>query len=222
MTTDAAGRAPAPGDPSTFVAAANAEETHVLLRRAILIRHGETEWNLSGQHTGVTDIPLTDNGRIAARGLAPLAATARFVLVLTSPLHRARETCALAGLGAQAQVDPNLIEWNYGAYEGLTLTEIHAQDPDWMLFTDGCPGGESPAQVGARVDQVIARIRGVEGDVALFGHGHFFKVFAARWLGLPASAGSHFVLDPATVSVLSHYHGSPAVKSWNAPLMLRA
>jgi broad specificity phosphatase PhoE len=221
MNTDVLGRAPAPDDTRTFVAAANAEETHVLLRRAVLIRHGETEWTLSGQHTGVTDIPLTDIGRTAARGLAPLAAKANFALVLTSPLHRARETCALAGLGAQAQVDTNLIEWNYGAYEGLTPKEIHARDPGWMLFTDGCPGGESPAQVGARVDQIIARIRGVEGDVALFGHGHFFRVFAARWLGLPASAGSHFLLDPGTVSVLSHYRSVPAVKSWNAPLMLR-
>jgi broad specificity phosphatase PhoE len=196
--------------------------TDALERTAVLIRHGETEWNVSGQHTSVTDIPLTESGRTAARGLAPLAAKASFALVLTSPLGRARETCALAGLGPQAQIEPNLREWSYGAYEGLTSNEIHARDPGWMLFTDGCPEGESPTQVGARVDQVIARIRGVEGDVALFGHGHFFRVFAARWLGLPASAGSHFVLDTGTVSVLSHYRGIPAVKSWNAPLMLRA
>jgi probable phosphoglycerate mutase len=196
--------------------------TDALERTAVLIRHGETEWNVSGQHTSVTDIPLTESGRTAARGLAPLAAQASFALVLTSPLGRARETCALAGLGPQAQIEPNLREWNYGAYEGLTSNEIHTRDPGWMLFTDGCPQGESPTQVGARVDQVIARIRGVEGDVALFGHGHFFRVFAARWLGLPASAGSHFVLDTGTVSVLSHYRGIPAVKSWNAPLMLRA
>jgi probable phosphoglycerate mutase len=151
----------------------------------------------------------------------PLAARANFTLVLTSPLNRARETCALAGLGGQAEVDPNLVEWNYGEYEGLTTKEIHAQDPGWMLFTDGCPGGESPEQVATRVDRVITRIRGVEGDIALFGHGHFFRVFASRWLGLPAAAGSHFLLDPGTVSVLSHYRGVPAVKSWNAPLMLR-
>ena len=169
----------------------------------------------------MTDIPLTENGRAAARGLAPLAAKASFALVLTSPLHRARETCALAGLGGQAEIDANLLEWNYGEYEGLTPKEIHARASGWMLFTDGCPGGESPAQVAARVDRVITRIRSVEGDVALFGHGHFFRVFAARWLGLPASAGSHFLLDNGTVSVLSHYRGLPAVKSWNAPLMLR-
>lgn len=221
MTTDALGHAPAPAETRTFVAPANAEERQVQLRRAILIRHGETEWNLSGQHTSVTDIPLTENGRAAARGLAPLAAKASFALVLTSPLHRARETCALAGLGGEAEIDANLLEWNYGEYEGLTSTEIHARASGWMLFTDGCPGGESPAQVAARVDRVITRIRSVEGDVALFGHGHFFRVFAARWLGLPASAGSHFLLDNGTVSVLSHYRGLPAVKSWNAPLMLR-
>ena len=177
---------------------------------------------MSGQHTGVTDIPLTESGRTAARGLAFLAAKASFALVLTSPLQRARETCALAGLGAQAQVDPNLREWNYGAYEGLTEKEIRARDPDWMLFTDGCPAGESPAQVGTRVDRLIARIRAAEGDVALFGHGHFFRVLGARWIGLPARSGSHFLLDPGTVSVLSHYRGIPAVKSWNAPLTLRA
>ena len=208
MTTDVVGRAP---ETRTFVAPANAEETHVLLRRAILIRHGETAWTLSGRHTGVTDIPLTENGRAAARGLAPLAAEANFTLVLTSPLRRARETCELAGLGAQAQVDATLLEWNYGEYEGLAQKEIHARAPGWMLFTDGCPGGESPEHVAARVDRVIDRIRGIEGDVALFGHGHFFRVFAARWLGLPASAGSHFLLDPGTVSVLSHYRGLPAV-----------
>ena len=220
MMANASQNAATPGDTRSFVAAANAEEKQVLLRRAILIRHGETEWTLSGQHTGVTDIPLTERGRAAARDLAPLASRANFALVLTSPLHRARETCALAGLGAQAHLDPNLLEWNYGEYEGLTPTEIHSRDPGWMLFTDGCPGGETPAQVGARVDQLIARIRSVEGDVALFGHGHLFRVFAARWLGLPPESGSHFLLDPGTVSVLSHYRGIPALKGWNAPLFL--
>ena len=131
----------------------------MLLRRAFLIRHGETEWSLSGQHTGTTDIPLTEHGRSVARQLEPILASATFSLVLTSPLHRARETCELAGLGAQAEVDPNLMEWNYGEYEGLTPKQIHAKRPGWMLFSDGCPGGESPSQVGARVDQVIARVR---------------------------------------------------------------
>jgi probable phosphoglycerate mutase len=201
------------------VVPATEEEKQVLLRRAILIRHGETAWSLSGQHTGSTDIPLTENGREVARQLAPLLARTTFVLVLTSPLGRARETCELAGLAMTAKVDPDLTEWDYGEYEGLTPKEIHARAPGWMIFRDGCPGGESPEQVGARVDRIIARIRAVEGDVALFAHGHVFRVFAARWLGLPASAGSHFLLDTATVSVLSHYRGIPAIRRWNAPLL---
>lgn len=203
----------------TALVTANEEERHVLLRRAVLIRHGETEWTLNGRHTGSTDIPLTDNGRDAARQLAPLAARTWFSLVLTSPMRRARETCELAGLGDLAQIDVSLREWNYGEYEGLTSQEIYARDPGWRVFTDGCPGGESPDDVALRVDRVIARIRSVEGDVALFAHGHMFRVFAARWLGLPPAAGSHFLLDPATVSVLSHYGGTPAVKCWNAPLV---
>ena len=208
-----------PSELSSLVRATD-EETQVLLRRAFLIRHGETEWSLSGQHTGTTDIPLTENGRNVARQLEPLLKRATFSLVLTSPLRRARETCELGGLGAQAEVDANLIEWSYGEYEGLTPKQIHARAPGWMLFSDGCPGGESPSQVGARVDQLVARIRSVEGDVALFAHGHVFRVFAARWLGLPPVAGSHFLLDTATVSVLSHYRGIPAVKRWNAPVAL--
>ena len=206
--------------PLERIVGATDDERHVLLRRAFLIRHGETEWSLSGQHTGTTDIPLTENGRHAARQLEPLLRRAAFSLVLTSPLHRARETCELAGLGAQADVDATLSEWNYGEYEGLTPNQIRARVPGWMLFSDGCPGGESPSQVAARVDRIIARIRAIEGDVALFAHGHVFRVLAARWLGLPPAAGSHFLLDPATVSVLSHYRGVPAVKRWNAPLVV--
>jgi probable phosphoglycerate mutase len=185
-------------------------------RRAILVRHGETAWTLTGQHTGRTDIPLTEAGRAAARDLAPLAAKTKLALVLTSPLGRARETSELAGLAAH--VDPDLLEWHYGDYEGLTLAQIHARAPGWQVFIDGCPGGESPAQVAARVDRVIARIRAVDGDVALFAHGHVLRVLAARWVGLPPAAGRHLLLDPATVSVLTQYHGIPAVKSWNAPL----
>jgi probable phosphoglycerate mutase len=196
----------------TALVAPNAEETHVHLRRAVLIRHGETEWTLNGRHTGRTDIPLTDNGRVAARQLAPLTARVRFSLVLTSPMRRACETCELAGVAGQAQVEADLLEWNYGEYEGLTSHEIYARQAGWRVFTHGCPGGESPADV-------IARIRGVQRDVAMFAHGHVFRVFAARWLGLPPEAGSAFLLDPATVSVLSHYRGVPAVKCWNAPLV---
>jgi broad specificity phosphatase PhoE len=186
----------------------------------VLIRHGETEWSLSGQHTGATDIPLTANGREEAKLLAPLLSGADFALVLSSPLQRARRTCELAGLGDRMEIDPDLIEWNYGDYEGLTAKQIQHKAPGWMLFTDGCPGGESPEQVGARVDRLIDRIHGVAGRVALFAHGHVFRVFAARWIGLPPNEGRHFLLNTSTVSVLSYYRGNPAVKRWNAPIKL--
>jgi probable phosphoglycerate mutase len=190
----------------------------VTIQQVYLVRHGETEWSLSRQHTGITDIPLTENGRKVARLLGPVLVKETFALVLTSPIERARETCELAGLGARGEIDSDLMEWNYGQYEGLTPKQIHAQAPEWMLFNDGCPGGESPAQVGARVDRVIARVRAVEGHVALFAHGHIFRVFAARWLGLPATAGCHFLLDTATLNILGYYRGIPAVKRWNAML----
>lgn len=182
------------------------------------IRHGETAWSLSGQHTGTTDIPLTDNGRRLAERMRPVLAREAFALVLTSPLTRARETCALAGLGHRAVVEPDLVEWNYGKYEGLTPRQIHEAAPGWLIFRDGCPGGETPAAVGARVDRVIARARALDGDVALFAHGHVLRVLAARWLGLPAGGGQHFLLDTGTLNVLGYYRGIPAVKIWNAPL----
>jgi probable phosphoglycerate mutase len=184
----------------------------------VLIRHGETAWSLSGQHTGSTDIPLTEKGEAAARGLAPLLAARPFSLVLCSPLQRARRTCELAGLAAEAGFEPDLVEWDYGAYEGLTSTEIERDRPGWMVFRDGCPDGESPAQVGERVDRVIGRLRQAGGRVALFAHGHLLRVFVARWIGLPPSHGAHFLLDTATLTVLSDYRGLPAVKCWNAPL----
>jgi broad specificity phosphatase PhoE len=190
----------------------------MMIQQVYLVRHGETQWSLSGQHTGITDIPLTENGRKVAKLLEPVLANENFALVLTSPLERARKTCELAGLGERAEIDRDLMEWNYGAYEGLTPKQIHAHSAGWMLFSDGCPGGESPDQVGARVDRVIARVRAVEGHVALFAHGHIFRVFAARWLGLPATAGCHFLLDTATLNILSYYRGIPAVKRWNAML----
>ena len=189
------------------------------IQQVYLARHGETEWSLSGQHTGITDIPLTENGRNLAKRLAPVLATERFALVLTSPLERARNTCELAGLGAHAEIDRDLMEWNYGEYEGLTPKQIDAQAPGWMLFRDGCPGGETPEQAGARADRVIARVRAAEGHVALFAHGHIFRVFAARWLGLPATAGCHFLLDTATLSILSYYRNLPAIRRWNAMLV---
>lgn len=184
-----------------------------------VIRHGETEWSLSGQHTGTTDIPLTANGRRLAERLRPFLAGKAFALVRVSPMQRARETCALAGLGNAAVVDADLAEWNYGAYEGLTPEQIRATAPGWLIFRDGCPGGETPEQVGARADRVIARARAVEGDVALFAHGHVLRVLVARWIGLPAGAGQHFLLDTATLCVLDYYQDIPAVGVWNGPLI---
>ena len=187
--------------------------------RVFAIRHGETAWSLSGQHTGTTDIPLTAKGRRLAEQMRPVLAREVFARVLTSPLARARETCALAGLGEAAVIDPDLAEWNYGAYEGLTPAQIHETAPGWLIFRDGCPGGEAPEDVGARVDRVIARARAVEGDVALFAHGHVLRVLAPRWIGLPPGAGQHFLLDTGTLNVLGYYRGVPAVKTWNAPVL---
>ena len=185
---------------------------------AVLIRHGETAWSLSGQHTGSTDIPLTENGRQMARQLAPHLSGMEFSLVLTSPLSRARETCALAGFEHAAQIDDNLREWDYSNYEGLTTARIHRSAPDWMLFRDGCPGGERPDQVAERVDHLIARVRSEQGHVALFAHGHVLRMLVTRWIGLPPQQGCHFLLDTATFNHLSYYRGEPAVKCWNAPI----
>jgi broad specificity phosphatase PhoE len=165
------------------------------------IRHGETAWSLSGQHTGTTDIPLPDNSQRLAERLRPVLAKETFALVLTSPMQRAPETCDLAGLGDRAVIDHNLMEWDYGKYEGLTPKQINEIAPGWLIFRDGCPGGEAPKQVGDRVDQVIARVRAA-GDCALFAHGHVLRVLGVRWLGLPAGAGQHFALSTGTVSVL--------------------
>ena len=166
----------------------------------------------------MTDLPLTENGRKAARRLRPLLSSESFALVLTSPLQRARETCELAGLGKLAKVDHDLMEWNYGEYEGLTTEKIRLTRPGWSVFKDGCPGGETPEQVAARADRVIAKIRATEGNAALFAHGHILRVLAARWIDLPAGDGEHFLLDTATLNVLGHYHESPAFKIWNAPI----
>jgi broad specificity phosphatase PhoE len=187
--------------------------------KVFAIRHGETAWSLSGQHTGTTDIPLTDNGRRLAERMRPVLAREAFALVLVSPMQRARETCELAGLGNTAVIEPDLVEWNYGEYEGLTPKQIREGAPDWLIFRDGCPGGEVPEQVGARVDRVISRARVAEGDVALFAHGHVLRVLAARWLGLHAGAGQHFLLDTGTLSVLGYYRDIPAVRIWNGPLV---
>ena len=183
-----------------------------------VIRHGETAWSLSGRHTGTTDIPLTDNGRRLAERLRPILAKERFVRVFVSPMRRARQTCELAGLGSAAVTDPDLVEWSYGEYEGLTPEQIHQSAPNWLVFRDGCPGGEMPEQVSARVDRVIARVRAADGNVALFAHGHVLRVFVARWIGFPLSAAEHFLLDTGTLSILSYYYELPAVRVWNGPI----
>ena len=183
------------------------------------IRHGETAWSLNGRHTGTTDLPLTDTGRRLAERMRPVLATKAFELVLCSPLQRARQTCELAGLGDQAAIDPDLIEWNYGEYEGLTPKQIQERAPGWLIFRDGCPGGEAPDQVSARVDRVIARSRAVPGNTALFAHGHLLRVLAARWIGLPATGGQHFMLNTGTLCVLGYYRQIPAVRIWNGPLV---
>jgi probable phosphoglycerate mutase len=191
-------------------------------QKIFLIRHGETEWSRLGRHTGTTDLPLTDNGRAAAEALRPLIAAESFAAVFTSPLKRAQQTCELAGLGDVAQIDPDLMEWNYGAYEGRTTADIQAERPGWVIFRDGCPGGDTPARVAARAERVIARVRVIDGDVALFSHGHFSRVFAARWIELPAAEGAHFLLDTSTLCVLGYYGDAPAIRIWNAPLPNRS
>ena len=181
-------------------------------------RHGETAWSISGQHTGLTDLPLTQNGERNARRLGERLKGLTFAKVFTSPLQRARQTCDLAGFGPAAEIDPDLVEWDYGRYEGLRSAEILAQRPDWELFRDGCPGGESPAQVGERADRVVERVRTVPGNVLLFSSGHFIRVLAARWLGLgPGSAGRYFLLSTASLSALSYEHNlsRPVIRLWN-------
>jgi broad specificity phosphatase PhoE len=182
-----------------------------------LARHGETAWSLSGQHTGLTDLPLTERGEQNARALKGRLAGLNFGMILTSPLQRAARTCELAGFGDRAEVDSDLLEWNYGKYEGLDSRQILAERPDWQLFRDGCPGGETPDDVGARADHIIARIKPVGADVLLFSSGHFLRVLAARWLKLEAAAGRYLVLSTASVSALSYEHNlsQPVLQLWN-------
>ncbi|MEU8482491.1 histidine phosphatase family protein [Streptomyces sp. NPDC048641] len=190
----------------------------------LLVRHGETEWALSGKHTGSTDIPLTENGRAQARKLAPLVGSYHIGAVFSSPMVRAYETAQLAGLG-NVRVDADLCEWDYGAYEGVTTLEIQRSRPGWFLFTDGVePGppehpGESPEEVGARADRMLAKVDAAlsenEGSVVLVGHGHFLRVLTARRLGLTPADGAHFLLATGTVSRLSTEHGRPVVAGWN-------
>ena len=185
-------------------------DTHILLAR-----HGETEWSRDGRHTGTTDIPLTDTGREQARALAARFTGGSYGLVLTSPLSRAAETCRLAGLGDVAEEEPALAEWDYGDYEGITTEQIHEDRPDWSIWQDGCPGGESPAEVGARVDRVIARLRAADGPAVAFAHGHILRVLAARWVGLPAGGGAHLALSTATLSGLGWERERGVITLWN-------
>jgi probable phosphoglycerate mutase len=181
----------------------------------VLVRHGETEWTLSGRHTGRTDIPLTDRGREQARRIGAALRDRRFVLVLSSPLSRALETCRLAGLGDLAELTDDLLEWDYGEYEGLRTADIRQTRPGWTLWADGVPGGETAADVARRVDRVIERARGAGGSVALFAHGHVLRVLTARWLGLPPEDGRLFAMDPGAVSVLGYEREAPVVRRWN-------
>jgi broad specificity phosphatase PhoE len=184
----------------------------------LLVRHGETEWSRDRKHTGRTDLPLTDTGRREAGKLRDAVAGRSFARVLSSPLSRALETCRLAGLGDQAELTGDLCEWDYGEYEGITTAEIRKQRPDWYLWRDGCPGGETAADVGRRVDRVIASVSGVDGDVALFAHGHVLRVLTARWLGLGPEAGALFKLDTGTLSVLGYERETRVITRWNAPV----
>jgi broad specificity phosphatase PhoE len=182
-----------------------------------LARHGETAWTISGQHTGRTDLPLTAHGEAEAVRLGERLEGLKFMAALTSPLQRALRTCELAGFAAMAKAEPDLVEWDYGAYEGRTSAEIHAERPDWQLFRDGCPGGESPDQIGARADRLVRRVRAIEGDVLLFSSGHFLRVLAARWLGLEAGAGRYFLLGTASLSALGYEHdrSDPVIRLWD-------
>ena len=184
-----------------------------------LIRHGETQWSLSGQHTGRTDIKLTTHGEDQARGLAQCFLDIKFNHVLTSPRQRAQQTCQLAGLGAAAKIEPDLAEWDYGDYEGQRSVDIRKQRPDWNIFRDGCPNGEMPVQVSDRADRLITKLRLLDGNVALFSHGQFGCVLAARWIGLPLVEAQHFALGPASYGILSYDPHHPEIANiqlWNA------
>jgi probable phosphoglycerate mutase len=188
------------------------------LPRLYLARHGETAWSLTGQHTGLTDLPLSEHGEREAALLRGRIPERRFARVLTSPLIRARRTCALAGFGAVAELDADLLEWNYGDYEGLRTAEILARSPGWNLFRDGCPGGESAAEVAARADRIVARVRALDGDVLLFSSGHFLRMLCARWLGQVPEFGRLYLLGTASLSVLGYEHdrNEPVIRLWNA------
>ena len=189
-----------------------------ILPRIFYVRHGETAWSLSGQHTGRTDLPLTTEGEEDAGRLAGRLRAVKFNRVFTSPLLRARRTSELAGLGAVAEIEPDAVEWDYGDYEGRRPEDIRMERPGWNIFEDGCPGGEAPGQVSERADRLIARLQKLEGNIAVFSHGQFGRVVGARWIGLPIAHALHFVLSTASISTLGYGHnirGENAVLSWN-------
>lgn len=182
-----------------------------------MVRHGETEWSRSGQHTGITDLPLTEAGEQAARALGRFLGRTSFDQVFTSPLQRARRTAELAGI-TKSKIDPELLEWNYGEYEGRTRAQVRADAPDWTVWKDGAPGGESPQQVSDRVDRVIKRYSAFTGRVLLVAHGHVLRALGARWLGQPVALGEHLPLDTATLCILGYDRGLPVLQRWNCQL----
>lgn len=188
------------------------------LPAAYLCRHGETEWAKTGQHTGLTDLPLTERGEDEARRLGAHLKNLTFAQVFTSPLRRARRTCDIAGFGERATVDADLVEWDYGRYEGRTSHDIRRERPDWHIFEHGCPGGESVADVAARADRMVAKLRAVESDVLVFSSGHFLRMLTARWVGLPPTGGAAFHLDTASLSILAYERAlhEPVVRLWNS------
>ncbi len=187
-----------------------------MLEKIFIVRHGQTEWSANGRHTSRTDLPLTDEGVQQATGLAAQLRGDRFSLVLCSPLRRARETCELVGFGQVAEICEDLREWDYGDYEGLTTPEIRERNPDWNLWRDGCPGGETPEQVAQRVDRVLARMRTVNGEVLAFAHGHVLRVLTAGWLGMPPAAGARFALAAGAIGVLGYERETEVIERWNA------
>jgi broad specificity phosphatase PhoE len=184
-----------------------------------LVRHGETAWSLTGQHTGATELPLTPRGEEEARALRPWLEGIPFTHVFSSPRQRAQQTCALSGVAQRIEIEPDLAEWNYGEYEGRRSDSIRAERPNWEIFADGCPGGESPAEISARADRLIFKLRGLHGDVALFSHGHISRVITARWIDAPGTLGRNLAMATASVNVMSYeerHHDTPVVERWNA------
>lgn len=185
-------------------------------RQIVIVRHGETEWSKSGKHTGRTDIPLTEEGRKGAKALGPRLAEFQFARVLSSPLQRAKDTCVLAGFGDKMELVDDLLEWNYGDYEGITTPEIRKKVPGWTVFASGCPNGETGIEVAVRVERVIAKILSSEGNMAIFAHGHVLRVFAARWLGLGPEGGRYFALETGKLCILSWERETRIIRRWNA------